>query len=104
MVIALVLSLAFSSLDIVPSIGSAVGGGGLGLGLFLVIAIVSRGGMGMGDVKLAVISGGLVAVILLLTGKRGRRHAIPFCPYLSLAAIAALLYGQTIFDWYTGLF
>jgi leader peptidase (prepilin peptidase)/N-methyltransferase len=123
MVTALVLSLAFSSLDIVPSIGSAVGGGGLGLGLFLVIAIVSRGGMGMGDVKLAaliglavgitsvlvailmaVVSGGMVAVILLLAGKRGRRQAIPFGPYLSFAAIVALLYGQTIFGWYMDFF
>lgn len=123
MVVALILSLALSDLDIVPSIGSAAGGGGLGLGLFLAIVIVSRGGMGFGDVKmaaliglvvglppvlvaifLAIIAGGLVAVALLLTRKRGRRQAIPFGPYLALSAIITLLYGSGIFDWYLNLF
>lgn len=123
MAIALTFSLLLSDLDIVPGLASTAGGGGTGLGLFLIIVIVSRGGMGFGDVKLAaliglisgfplvlvavflaVISGGLVAVSLLLLKIRGRRQAIPFGPYLSLAAIITLLYGSGILDWYLGFF
>ena len=93
-------------------------GGGIGLGLFLLIALVSRGGMGWGDVKmaaliglvtgyplifvaivLAIILGGLVAIILLLFKKKVRKEGIPFGPYLSLAAIATLLYGTEMLDW-----
>jgi len=123
MAAALIFGLALSDSEIVPSIGSAAAGGGLGLATFLLIVIVSRGGMGFGDVKLAalaglvvgfpsvfvaillaVLTGGLVAVALLATGKRSGKQAIPFGPYLALAAFSALLWGQAIFDWYIGLF
>jgi len=101
-----------------PGIIDAAIGGGIGLGLFLLIALVSRGGMGWGDVKmaaliglvtgyplifvaivLAIILGGLVAIILLLFKKKVRKEGIPFGPYLSLAAIATLLYGTEMLDW-----
>ena len=123
MAVAVVLSLIASSSEIVPSIGSAAAGGGLGLGIFLLIVMISRGGMGFGDVKLAaliglvvgipavitavllaVIVGGSVAVVLLITGKRGRKQSLPFGPYLALAAMVALFWGEAIFDWYLVLF
>ena len=102
-------------------IAQAAIGGGIGLGLFLLIVIISRGGMGWGDVKMAaliglvtgylifvalfmaVIFGGLVAVILLLLKIRKRKEGIPFAPFLSLATIVTLLFGGNILNWYLEL-
>jgi leader peptidase (prepilin peptidase)/N-methyltransferase len=108
---------------IVPFIGWAAVGGGIGLALFLLIVIVSRGGMGWGDVKLAaliglvtgfplvfialligVVLGGVVAALLLALKIKKRKEAIPFGPFLAIAAIVTLLWGTNILDWYRGLF
>jgi len=97
-------------------------GGAIGFVILLLIAIISRGGMGWGDVKLAgliglatgfplvfvalimgAILGGLVAAALLAMKKRGRMEAIPFGPFLSAAAIITLLWGGSILQWYLGL-
>ncbi len=105
-----------------PGIASAALGGGIGFVIFLLIALVSRGGMGWGDVKLAAliglatgfplifvaiimgaILGGIVAVGLLLSRRRKRRETIPFGPFLALAAMVTLLWGSNILDWYLGL-
>ncbi len=127
MVVALLLSASFSiflpDIEIVPFIGKAAIGGGIGLVVFFLIVIISRGGMGWGDVKLAaliglvagfplvlvalligIILGGVVAVILLGFKIKKRKEAIPFGPFLSLAAIATLLWGNSIISWYQGLF
>jgi len=105
-----------------PGIVQAAIGGGIGLGLFLLIVIISRGGMGWGDVKmaaligivtgylvfvalfLAVILGGLVAGILLLLKLKKRKEGIPFAPFLSLGAMITLLFGSSILSWYLGIF
>ena len=97
-------------------------GGAIGFGIFLLIAVVSRGGMGWGDVKLAAliglatgfpmvflaiimaaILGGVVAVVLLATRRRGRREMIPFGPFLVVAAMVTLVWGSNILGWYLGL-
>jgi leader peptidase (prepilin peptidase)/N-methyltransferase len=120
-VVALILSVFLSRLEIVPSIASAAAGGGIGLGIFMAIVVFSRGGMGWGDVKmaaligmvvgyplifvailLAVVSGGLVAWIMIITRARSRKQSIPFGPFLSLSAMATLLWGNAILDWYLG--
>ena len=103
-------------------IAQAAIGGGIGLGIFLLVALIFKGGMGWGDVKmaaligmvtgylvfvallLAAIVGGLVAGILLLLGKKKRKEAIPFAPSLSAATIVTLLWGTNILNWYLGLF
>jgi leader peptidase (prepilin peptidase)/N-methyltransferase len=97
-------------------------GGAIGFVIFLLIALVSRGGMGWGDVKLAAliglatgfplvflaiimaaILGGIVAVALMIARKRTRRQTIPFGPFLALAAMVTLLWGSNILNWYLGL-
>jgi len=96
-------------------------GGGIGFGLLLIVALISRGGMGGGDVKLAgliglvtgfplvfvamflgVVSGGLVAAVLLLTKVKKRKETIPFGPFLALAAVATLFWGNSLLGWYLG--
>jgi len=110
-------------IDFAPGVINAIIGGAGGLIVFLVILIASRGGMGWGDVKmaalmglvlgfplvfvaifLAVVSGGLVAGVLLLLKARDRKQGIPFGPFLSLGATATLLWGAEILDWYLGFF
>lgn len=80
--------------------------------LLLVAAIVRPGGMGMGDVKLALLLGVAVGrsvplalvialaaamvpsiAILLRHGSRGRAMAIPFAPFLALGGLVALVVG-----------
>jgi prepilin signal peptidase PulO-like enzyme (type II secretory pathway) len=125
MVVALLLSLypwPWLNEAIVMRVAYAALGGGIGFAIFLVIAIVSRGGMGWGDVKLAAliglatgfplvfvaiimgaILGGIVAVALMIAKKRKRRETIPFGPFLALAAMVTLLWGSNILSWYLGL-
>ena len=89
-----------------------------GLGSFLVflaIAVIYPQGMGGGDIKLsgvvgllvgfpgalaalwiASVTGGVVAIGLLLTRKLGRKDMMPFGPFLALGAAAALLVGDDI--------
>jgi leader peptidase (prepilin peptidase)/N-methyltransferase len=98
-------------------------GTGLGFTIMLLVYVVSRGGMGAGDVKLAAflggalgfpliiagllagfMAGGLVGLALLALRLRGRRDAIPYGPALVAGATVALLAGPGIFDWYFSLF
>ncbi len=103
-------------------------GGAVGFVFLLIIYLISlliykQEGMGLGDVKMAAliglvtgfplvfvaltmgaILGGLVGGILLLLKIKARKEAIPFGPFLSLATIATLLWGNNILNWYLGLF
>lgn len=106
-----------------PGIIKVAIGGGLGLVIMLLVALVSRGGIGWGDVKmaglvglltgfplvivsllLAVVSGGLVAAVLLVLKVKQRKQTIPFGPFLSLGAMVTLLWGTSILNWYLQLF
>ena len=106
MIVALLLSLypwPWFSESIGMRVAYAALGGAAGFAVFLLIALVSRGGMGWGDVKLAAlmglaigfplvflaiimaaILGGIVAVALMIAKKRTRRQTIPFGPFLAL--------------------
>jgi leader peptidase (prepilin peptidase)/N-methyltransferase len=90
---------------------------------FLLVALAYPGGMGMGDVKLAlllgVVLGRPVSVALLVGmltalipsfaviakhGKAGRKMTIPFGPFLAIGGVVALFAGKSILDWYWGAF
>jgi leader peptidase (prepilin peptidase)/N-methyltransferase len=88
------------------------------------LALIARGGLGYGDVKLAFLIGGfcgflgwsyvviagigafliggLVAIVLLVTRVRGRKDAIAFGPFMIVAGIVAVIWGSAITDWYLG--
>jgi len=104
-------------------VADGVVGGAIGFILLLIPALISPRGMGWGDVKMAgliglvvgsrlvfvaliigIVLGGLVAGVLLLFKIRGRKEAIPFGPFLSLATIVTLLCGSDILNWYLALF
>jgi prepilin signal peptidase PulO-like enzyme (type II secretory pathway) len=101
----------------------ALGGG---VGYFLVmfaLALLARGALGFGDVKLAfflgvftgylgwghvvlaavwaVLLGGLISLILLVTRIKGRKDAIPFGPFMTSAGILAVVFGDAFVSWYT---
>lgn len=109
---------------VLAPIASAALGGAVGLLMFWLIAVVSGGGMGWGDVKLAALIGlvcgfplvlmalilgallgGLVAVVLLLARKRrwSSGQTIPFGPSLAVATMATMIWGSGVADWYLDL-
>jgi leader peptidase (prepilin peptidase)/N-methyltransferase len=115
----LIIARAFSPLD--PWWDSIIGAVG-GFGLLLLIAILSKGGMGGGDIKLfavlglvlgiiptlltlflAAFIGAIVGVIHLRRSKQGRKTPVPFGPSIALAAIIVYFYGTQMLDWYTNL-
>jgi leader peptidase (prepilin peptidase) / N-methyltransferase len=98
--------------------------GALGAALFLFIAALAYpGGMGMGDVKLALLLGAmlgryvgvglmlgmLVAIVpsvflLARHGAAARKMGIPFAPFLALGAVVALFAGHALLDAYLSTF
>lgn len=101
-----------------------LGGGAAAFAGMLVLALLARGGLGMGDVKLAgllglglghlswahvllgifggFLIGGVVAIGLLVTGVRSRKDAVPFGPSLCAGALATILFGRGLIGWYLG--
>ncbi|KAB7667341.1 prepilin peptidase [Bacillus sp. B1-b2] len=97
-------------------------GAAVGFTLLLVIAIVSKGGMGGGDIKLFAVIGFVLGTKLLLvafflstllgtlggiagilTGKVKKAKPIPFGPYIALGTLIAYYYGNQIIQWYLNL-
>ena len=91
--------------------------------LFLFLAVLAYpAGMGMGDVKLALLMGAalgkLVAVAMMVGmlaalvpgiylmarhGQAARKMGIPFAPFLAIGSIVALFAGEFLLDWYLGI-
>lgn len=109
-------------LCLIPSIFDSLIGGMVASGILLLPALVYKGSMGWGDVKMAalvglvtgfplafvalliaMIAGGLIAALLLLLRLRRRKDAIPFGPFLSFGTLVTLFWGSSIFGWYLQL-
>jgi leader peptidase (prepilin peptidase)/N-methyltransferase len=104
-----------------PSPEWAIGAVGAAGFLFLA-ALAYPGGMGMGDVKLALLIGALLgrttpvglllgllfalvpsAVLIARHGRDARRLAIPLAPFLAAGAVVALFAGEHILHAYLGV-
>ena len=91
-------------------------------GFLLVAALVYPAGMGMGDVKLALLMGamlgrtvpvalmvGMVAalapsvVLFARHGAGARKMGIPLGPFLALGSVVALFFGDALLDAYLTL-
>ncbi|TQR14831.1 prepilin peptidase [Psychrobacillus soli] len=98
-------------------------GAAMGFGVLFLIAMLSKGGMGGGDIKLffvigvvlgvndtlltlflASVIGTVIGIITLKKAKKGRKTPIPFGPSIAIAAIVAYFYGNSLVDWYVNLF
>ena len=101
----------------------SLAGMGLGFGVMLLIFLASRGGMGLGDVKLvallgailgfpqivaglaiAFILGGAAGVIILVLKLRRRSEPIPFGPALVIGTALVAFGGTAVYGWYLNLF
>jgi leader peptidase (prepilin peptidase) / N-methyltransferase len=98
--------------------------GALGASGFLFLAALAYpAGMGMGDVKLALLLGAMLGrlagvglmlgmlaalvpsvVLLARHGSAARKMGIPFAPFLAFGAIVALFAGHTLLDAYLSTF
>ncbi|MEF3303761.1 prepilin peptidase [Paenibacillus sp. GYB003] len=84
-----------------------------GSGILWLLAVVSKGGMGGGDIKLfaliglllglkltllalfaASLAGTLYGVGMLLAGRLRRKQAVPFGPFIATAALPVYLWGS----------
>lgn len=95
----------------------------VGFSALFLIAVVSKGGMGGGDIKLffvlglvlgtintlvtlflAALIGSVVGIIVLKKSGKGRKTPIPFGPSIAVAAIIAFFWGADFVIWYGNLF
>jgi len=95
------------------------------LAVFGLVWLISRGrGMGFGDVKLAPVLGavlgwlglgpmlvglfaawligGVVGLILLVSGRARRGTHLAFGPYMLIGALIGMLIGAPVLTWYLG--
>ena len=101
----------------------AVLGGAAYFGVMLVLALLARGALGFGDVKLAALLGtftaylgwaflvlagvsgflvaGMVAIVLLVFRLARRTDHIAFGPFMVVGAFIALYGGTWLIEWYT---
>ncbi|MBA9084227.1 leader peptidase (prepilin peptidase)/N-methyltransferase [Fontibacillus solani] len=97
----------------------AIAGGGV----LLFIVVITRGGMGLGDVKLfcllgwvlglyniipafliACLIGSVVGGVLLLFKLIKPKQPIPFGPFLLIGSLLSSAYGSTIINFYLSIF
>jgi leader peptidase (prepilin peptidase) / N-methyltransferase len=98
--------------------------GALGAAGFLFVAALAYpAGMGMGDVKLALLLGAMLGrlvgvglmvgmlvalvpsvVLLARHGSAARKMGIPFAPFLAVGALVALFFGHQLLDAYLSTF
>ncbi|MDA8354114.1 MAG: A24 family peptidase [Firmicutes bacterium] len=90
-----------------------------GAAFLLAVALLSRGGMGGGDIKMvaasgvaldwtgmvsglgvAIISGGFWSILLLLRGKAMKRTPLPFAPHLAIGFFVGFLWGEELVQGY----
>ena len=115
-------SIANTYLD---GIASALLGGVSGFVFMVVPYLIARAhykteGIGQGDIYLAVliglatgfplvllaliigvIIGGITAIALIVLRRKKRKDAIPFGPFLAIAAMVTLIWGPQILRWYS---
>jgi len=107
LVLLAILCIPVLSIDPIPHVLAGIGG----FLFFLLFAVLTKGGIGGGDVKLigalglllgpdrlmftiatGAVAGGLVSLFLILSKRKSRKDAIAYGPYYAIAAMIAFLY------------
>lgn len=92
--------------------------------VMFILALIARGALGFGDVKLALliglftgylgwgyviiagvggfILGGVISLLLIVTRRANRKDSIPFGPFMTAGGIIAVIWGESIINWYLG--
>lgn len=119
--------LALASLSLIsgrpPSVSSRICGSILIGGIMLLVSILTKGGIGGGDIKLMAASGlllgfsrnllafilaylfaGLVYIIPMLTGRISKNTPIPMIPYFAASILISAAFGEPIIHWYMQFF
>lgn len=105
------------------SMGQGLIGAGFAFLLIFLIMVLSKGGMGAGDLKyftllgfifgfkqflllffLAVLYGTVGGIIQMKRTDGNRKMAIPFGPYIGMAAVTVFFYSEKIIQMYLSLF
>jgi leader peptidase (prepilin peptidase)/N-methyltransferase len=106
------------------SLVRALAGAAIAFGGLLLVNLVNPRGMGMGDVKLALVLGlflgwlgfdhvalglflgfllgAVIGIVLIVLRLRTRKQHVPFAPFLAAGTVLAVLFGEPILRWYTG--
>lgn len=111
----LVAAIAADPRDWWMSVAAALGAAGF----LFILWLVYPGGMGLGDVKLALLLGAVLGasvipallvafaggaalgvVLLARFGPRARKMAVPFGPFLAAGALTGLWFGPAMIGWY----
>jgi len=121
MIIAIAVSWLPNAIGLIPSlIGLLVGGGSLYLIALLGDFLFKKESMGGGDIKLAAMLGAflgwqkiififmssaviglVISVFMMIYSKKLRKERIvPFGPFIALAAVLAIIYGDVIINYY----
>lgn len=98
---------------------SPLAGGLIGVAVVALIILVSRGGMGAGDMKLfgvlgivlgteklllafflSCTIGALIGLVLLVGKLIDRKQPVPFGPYIVVAALISFFYGEELIRFY----
>lgn len=88
-------------------------------GVFMLIILISKGGMGGGDMKLigvlgfilglkeitltmflSFLLGAIISIFLLLFNIKGKKDPIPFGPFICLAFMITVFWGDKLILWY----
>lgn len=91
----------------------------VGFGVLFFIALLSKGGMGGGDIKLfgvlglimgwklilfgffiSTLYGSIGGIIGIMTGKVKKKHPIPFGPFIVFGILTAYFFGEKMLKWY----
>ncbi|MCL6478548.1 MAG: prepilin peptidase [Peptococcaceae bacterium] len=109
-------------LDIVTKTNflSVISGAFIPAAFLYLLAVITKGGVGGGDIKLtfaaglflgwsnilalmvAFFLGGLSGIVLFASRKKGRKDAMAFGPFLAVGMMVAAVWGQSVVNWYLG--
>ncbi|BAC12573.1 leader peptide processing enzyme (late competence protein) [Oceanobacillus iheyensis HTE831] len=98
-------------------------GAAIGFGIIFLIILISRGGMGAGDMKLlglagivlgvekiilafflACIIGSVISIVLLSVHLIQRNKPFPFGPFIAIGILISYFYGDSLINWYLQYF